>query len=93
MFRLAINNSSVAALETHGPTSPSEVSIKGQQNADLIARVHQLVNEFRDSHGLAPLTLDPIIRAEASEHSAEMGRHGDGIEYCGFKERLQNIGL
>ena len=52
--------------EKHGPPSSPDATIKDQEIADVVARVHRLVNEFRGGHGLAPLTLDPIISAEAS---------------------------
>jgi uncharacterized protein YkwD len=41
--------------------------------------------------GLKPLTLDPMISAEAREHSADMARAGKAISHRGFNQRLQDI--
>ena len=51
----------------------------------------QQVNEFRRDHGLKSLTLDPMISAEAREHSADMARAGKAISHRGFNQRLQDI--
>ena len=75
------------AREAAAPRAP----VKDQANSEIVARVHRLVNEFRVEQGLEPLKLDPIISAEASEHSAEMSRNGDSISHRGFKQRLQEI--
>jgi uncharacterized protein YkwD len=64
---------------------------KDKQNSEVVARVHRLVNEFRKELGLQPLTLDPIISAEATEHSADMARTGGSISHRGFNQRLQDI--
>jgi uncharacterized protein YkwD len=64
---------------------------KDKENAKIVAAVHRLVNEFRQEQGLKPLTLDPIISAEASEHSAAMARNGGSISHRGFKQRLEDI--
>ena len=84
-------SSVLGAADEHGPPSSPDATIKDQENADVVARVHRLVNEFRGGHGLAPFTLDPIISAEASEHSADMARHAGWISHRGFKQRLQDI--
>jgi uncharacterized protein YkwD len=62
---------------------------KDKQNAEMVAAVHRLVNEFRKKEGLKPLTLDPIISVQASEHSVEMAASGDGISHRAFDQRLQ----
>lgn len=66
-------------------------STKDEQYSELVNRVHRQVNEFRREHGLKPLTLDPIISAEAREHSAEMARSGKTISHRGFNQRLEDI--
>jgi uncharacterized protein YkwD len=89
---LTINISSVspAAEKQKQPSSP-DVPISGQGNAEIAGLVHRLVNEFRQEHGLPPLTVNPIISAEASEHSADMAQHVGGISHRGFKQRFKNI--
>lgn len=62
-----------------------------KQNGEVVATAHRLVNEFRQKQGLKPLTLDPIISAEAREHSADMARSGGRISHRGFDRRLQDI--
>jgi uncharacterized protein YkwD len=64
---------------------------KDKENAEIVAAVHRLVNEFRQEQGLKPLTLDPIISAEAREHSAALARNGGSISHRGFKQRLEDI--
>ena len=64
---------------------------KDKQNSQIMDRVYQLVNEFRKEQGLQPLTLDPIISAEAREHSSAMARNGGSISHGGFNRRLQDI--
>lgn len=66
-------------------------SEKDQQNSQVVARAHRLVNEFRKEQGLQPLTLNQMISAEAREHSADMARNGGSISHRGFNQRLQDI--
>lgn len=72
-------------------TASAAPSAKDEQYSELVNRVHRQVNEFRREHGLKPLTLDPIISAEAREHSAEMARSGKTISHRGFNQRLEDI--
>jgi uncharacterized protein YkwD len=72
-------------------TAAAAPSAKEEQYSELVDRVHRQVNEFRREHALKPLTLDPLISAEAREHSAEMARSGKTISHRGFKQRRENI--
>ena len=65
---------------------------KEEHYSDLVDRVHRQVNEFRRVHGLKPLMLDPLISAQAREHSADMAQKGKTISHSGFNQRLQEIG-
>jgi uncharacterized protein YkwD len=65
--------------------------VKEEHYSELVDQVHQRVNEFRRDQGLKPLTIDPIISAQAREHSADMARNGKAISHRGFNERLQDI--
>jgi uncharacterized protein YkwD len=72
-------------------TGPDAISPgKDKQNAEIGAAVHRLVNELRRKQGLKPLTLDPMISAQAREHSVEMAEGGN-ISHRGFDQRLQDI--
>jgi hypothetical protein len=57
---------------------------------ELVASIHQQVNEFRRTHGHRPRTLHPVISAEAKKHSIAMARSGD-VSHRGFDERLNEI--
>jgi uncharacterized protein YkwD len=84
---------SIAAFEPAHRRQPvaDGSSAREQQYEGLVSRVHRQVNEFRRDHGLEPLMLDPMISAEASEHSADMARAGNAISHRGFNQRLQDI--
>jgi uncharacterized protein YkwD len=81
----------LGAAEKQGAPSAPGRPVKDHENSEIVARVHRLVNEFRREHGLAPLTIDPIISAAASEHSTDMARRAEGISHRGFKQRLQDL--
>jgi uncharacterized protein YkwD len=72
-------------------TASAARPVKEEHYSELVAQVHQQVNEFRRDQGLKPLTLDPIISAQAREHSADMARNGKAISHRGFNQRLQDI--
>jgi uncharacterized protein YkwD len=66
--------------------------VDGAPEAEIIARLHRLVNEFRKEQRLEPLTLDPTVSAEARKHSARMSRRKGGtIGHRGFQQRIQEI--
>ena len=74
-----------------GQTARAGDAKKNQQFSQLVESVHRQVNDFRRLQGLLPLTLNPIISAQAREHSAEMARNGNAISHRGFAQRLQDI--
>lgn len=59
---------------------------------ELVESIHQEVNEFRHAQGLQPLRLNPIISAQARQHSLEMARTGSALSHAGFDDRLKEIG-
>jgi uncharacterized protein YkwD len=65
---------------------------KTKHFSELVEIVHQQVNEIRRAEGLQPLKLNPIISAQAKQHSTEMARKGSVISHLGFEDRLQSIG-
>jgi uncharacterized protein YkwD len=64
---------------------------KAQDLSELVDSIHQQVNEFRRAQGLQPLRLEPIISAQARQHSLEMARKGSAISHKGFEDRLKKI--
>ena len=80
-----------SALSPVRPTAYAAPPVKDEHYSELVNRVHQQVNEFRRNHGLKPLTIDPIISAEATEHSADMAGNGKAISHRGFNQRLEDI--
>lgn len=48
------------------------------------------VNQYRQSQNLPPLTIDPIISAQAKAHSEKMARVGK-IGHEGFNDRVQSV--
>ena len=84
-----MNHSSASShLRQAASTAPSA---KADEYSDLAERVHRHVNELRRAHALKPLTLDPMISAQATGHSAEMARSGKIISHRGFNQRLEAI--
>jgi uncharacterized protein YkwD len=65
---------------------------KTQDFAEIVGSIHQQVNDFRRAQGLQPLRLEPIISAQARQHSLEMARKGSAISHQGFEDRLKRIG-
>ena len=96
VFSLAGAFQGVSAASQDNPQSlPGREAIspaKDKQNAEIAAAVHRIVNELRQNEGLKPLTLDPIISAQARAHSVEMAGGGGSISHRGFEQRLQDIG-
>ncbi|MCY7367827.1 MAG: CAP domain-containing protein [Chamaesiphon sp.] len=52
--------------------------------------IYNRVNRYRQSQNLPPLTLDPIISAQAKAHSEEMAKIGR-IGHQGFNDRVQSV--
>jgi uncharacterized protein YkwD len=73
------------------PTASAAPSTKEEQYSHLVNGAHRQVNDFRRAHGLKPFSLDPIISAEAREHSGEMARRGKSISHRGFNQRVEDI--
>lgn len=55
-------------------------------------RMAELVNQYRASHGLAALTIDPTIAGLAREHSAAMAKAGK-LNHDDFPARARRSGL
>jgi uncharacterized protein YkwD len=68
------------------PGSPSPDELPG-----LAASVHDRVNAYRRSHGLAPLTLDGTLSGLAEKHSRAMATGEVPLGHKGFEQRAQTI--
>ncbi len=79
------------AEETPPPKIAAAREEKAQNFSELAESIHQQVNDFRWAHGLQPLRIEPIISAQARQHSLEMVSRG-AISHAGFEERLKKIG-
>lgn len=69
--------------------SPSEPS--SGTFGDIEQSVHRKVNEYRASKGLAALTFDENIAAQARTHSREMAAGRRPFSHDGFDERVTAI--
>jgi uncharacterized protein YkwD len=74
--------------QAYNSISPS--SISNPVLNSLNAAVLRQVNEYRQAHNLAPLTIDPAISAVAQAHSESMASEG-GITHDGFNQRVDAI--
>lgn len=95
---LLVSNISANTTGEYVPRSTEEVSLlaaagkdEPQDFSELIESIHQQVNEFRQAHGRRALRLNPIISAQARQHSLEMARKGSAINHKGFENRLKKI--
>lgn len=51
---------------------------------------YNLVNKYRQTKNLPPLTIDPAISAEAKAHSEQMARSGN-MSHDGFNDRVASV--
>jgi uncharacterized protein YkwD len=56
----------------------------------LEIETYNLVNKYRQTKNLPPLTIDPAISAEAKAHSDQMARLGN-MSHDGFNERVTSV--
>jgi uncharacterized protein YkwD len=54
--------------------------------------VYSQINDYRTSHGLSSLTLDPRISQQARNHSQDMASGQVPFGHDGFAQRIQAIG-
>jgi uncharacterized protein YkwD len=73
------------AAPTSQPTAMPAVVMNSSELAIL-----DRVNAYRKSQNLPPLTLDPVISAQAKAHSEKMARVGK-IGHEGFNDRVQSV--
>jgi uncharacterized protein YkwD len=72
------------------PPAPPSSPAPGELAALAVA-VHERVNTYRRTHGLAPLTLDGSLSRLAEEHSRRMASGEVPFGHDGFEERARTI--
>lgn len=84
---------SVPAAEAIGTDTPAPQSApstpKVVMNSSELA-IHNRVNQYRQSQNMPPLTIDPVISAQAKVHSERMARVGR-ITHDGFNDRVESV--
>jgi uncharacterized protein YkwD len=86
-------NISVPAAEATGTNLPASQlappTPKVVMNSSELAILNR-VNEYRQSKNMPPLTIDPVISAQAKVHSERMARVGK-ITHDGFNDRVESV--
>lgn len=72
-------------------TSRQPSSFEEKKLDKLVHTVHQEVNAFRESRGLPPLTINPLISAAASAHSQAMAQGRVSLSHAGFEQRVDKL--
>lgn len=84
LLALALFNS---CAEDDGPINPPvDTGI-----AEVEARVHTLINQYRNDKGLPPLALSDIITTQARQHSRNMADGTVTFSHDGFPQRVDAI--
>ncbi|MEW5860102.1 MAG: CAP domain-containing protein [Cyanobacteriota bacterium] len=79
------------ARETPSATPTSKPSSSTSTFAALEEYTHELINQYRKSQNLPPLTLDPRISKEARSHSQAMANGAVPFSHNGFEQRAKAI--
>lgn len=82
-----VNSSPIAE---KSPTD-AEGKLEDADYPEIVRAIHQGINEFRQSKGLEPLELNPVISEEAREHSEEMAVNPNTISHRKFDDRVKDI--
>ena len=91
------NTNSAAAPSADSSTTTVEKSPAGDEKISeanypqIVREIHRRVNDFRQSQGLAPLELNPVISEQARQHSVEMSQTPDTISHKNFAERIEQL--
>ncbi len=72
-------------------TSSKAATASTIRPTSLEQSVHQQINQYRASHNLPPLTLDPRISEQARLHSRAMANGKVPFGHGGFEQRIQTI--
>lgn len=60
-------------------------------DAQMANEILMYINQYRASHGLSKLTMDPALSEEATIHSREMARHVQPFGHNGFHNRIDRL--
>ncbi|MBD1882218.1 CAP domain-containing protein [Coleofasciculus sp. FACHB-T130] len=74
------------------PATPSPTPSSSSNFLTLEEYTHELINQYRKSQNLPPLTLDPRISKEARAHSQAMANGAVPFSHNGFEQRAKAIG-
>lgn len=66
-------------------------NLSGANYPEIVQNIHQRVNEYRQSQGLPPLELVPVISEQARDHSREMAENPNTISHRKFDDRISDI--
>jgi uncharacterized protein YkwD len=72
------------------PVKPAPPSTPAPVMTKLELDTYNLVNKYRQTRNLPPLTIDPAISAEAKAHSEQMARSGN-MSHDGFNDRVASV--
>lgn len=80
-----------AAIVMHGCQDSSPVDPSSAPFSDIEQSAHQQINSHRASRGLAPLTFNATIAAQARTHSRDMAQGRVPFSHNGFDARITEI--
>jgi uncharacterized protein YkwD len=84
---------SVPAAEATGTDTPKSQTAPPTSQLALNSSelsIYNRVNEYRQSKNMPPLTIDPVISAQAKVHSERMAKIGR-ITHDGFNDRVESV--
>ena len=58
---------------------------------DLPEDILVFINQFRLSHGLSKLQMNPLLIKEATQHSSDMAMHRVAFGHDGFAQRIKYL--
>lgn len=79
------------AQKTSPQSPPGASSDENAQLNQMAQKVHQQVNQYRQSLGLAPLKLNPLISEQAKAHSSNMADQEVAFSHQGFEQRINAL--
>ena len=77
--------------EAKEPFDAENFQAQNSQEADLVQKVHQRVNQYRKSQNLPPLSLNAAISQQAEIHSQNMAQQTVEFGHHGFKARIKAL--
>lgn len=90
-----VNTSAPSPAQSQTPTAAQSPAVEEKLSEanypQIVQEIHQRVNEFRQSQGLQPLTLNPLISEQARQHSVEMSQTPNTISHRNFGERIEQL--